>query len=58
MMNDVVAYGSCCACGCCVLVCPYNNIQYVEGRPQQAGKEDTPFDYCKISEEIGCDACA
>jgi coenzyme F420 hydrogenase subunit beta len=58
MMNDVVAYGSCCACGCCVLVCPYNNIQYVEGRPQQAGKEATPFDYCKISEEIGCDVCA
>jgi len=58
MMNEVVAYGSCCACGSCVLVCPYNTIQYVDARPKQVGKGDAPFDYCKMSEEIGCDVCA
>ena len=24
MMNEVVAFGSCCECGTCVLVCPHN----------------------------------
>jgi len=58
MMNEVVAYGSCCACGSCVLVCPYSTIQYIDARPKHVGKGDAPFDYCKVSEEIGCDICA
>lgn len=58
MMNEVVAYGSCCECGSCVLVCPHNVIDYVAGKPKQVAKESHPFDYCGISEGIGCDCCA
>ncbi len=58
MMNEVVAYGSCCECGSCVLVCPHNVIDYVENKPKQVAKATNPFDYCGISEGIGCDCCA
>ncbi|MFN2425755.1 MAG: Coenzyme F420 hydrogenase/dehydrogenase, beta subunit C-terminal domain [Candidatus Binatia bacterium] len=58
MMNDVVAYGSCCECGTCVLVCPHNVIEYVDGKPKQTAKESAAFDHCGISEGIGCDVCA
>jgi coenzyme F420 hydrogenase subunit beta len=58
MMNEVVAYGSCCECGTCVLVCPHNVIEYVGGKPKQVAKETAAFDYCGISEGIGCDVCA
>lgn len=58
MMNDVVSYGSCCECGTCVLVCPHNVIEYVDGKPKQTAKASADFDYCGISEGIGCDVCA
>ena len=58
MMNDVVAAGSCCECGTCVLVCPHNVIEYIDGKPQQTAKASAPFDYCGISEGVGCDVCA
>jgi coenzyme F420-reducing hydrogenase beta subunit len=58
MMNEVVAYGSCCECGTCVLVCPHNVIDYVDGKPKQVAKATAPFDACGISEGIGCDVCA
>src|SRR5438046_9182418 len=58
MMNEVVAYGSCCECGTCVLVCPHNVIDYIDGKPKQVAKASAPFDYCGISEGIGCDVCA
>jgi len=58
MMNEVVAYGSCCECGSCVLVCPHNVIDYIDGKPKQVAKASNPFDYCGISEGIGCDCCA
>jgi coenzyme F420 hydrogenase subunit beta len=58
MMNEVVAYGSCCECGSCVLVCPHNVIDYVDAKPKQVAKASNPFDYCGISEGIGCDVCA
>jgi coenzyme F420 hydrogenase subunit beta len=58
MMNEVVAYGSCCECGSCVLVCPHNVIDYVDHKPKQVAKASNPFDYCGISEGIGCDVCA
>ncbi|RMD85112.1 MAG: hypothetical protein D6815_02600 [Candidatus Dadabacteria bacterium] len=58
MMNDVVDYGSCCECGTCVLVCPHNVIEYIGGKPKQTAKASAPFDYCGISEGIGCDVCA
>jgi len=57
-MNDVVDFGSCCECGTCVLVCPHNVIEYVDGKPKQTAKASAPFDYCGISEGIGCDVCA
>lgn len=58
MMNDVVAYGSCCECGTCVLVCPHNVIEYVDSKPKQTAKASASFDFCGISEGIGCDVCA
>jgi coenzyme F420 hydrogenase subunit beta len=58
MMNEVVAYGSCCECGTCVLVCPHNVIDYIDGKPKQVAKATAAFDHCGISEGIGCDVCA
>jgi coenzyme F420 hydrogenase subunit beta len=58
MMNEVVAYGSCCECGSCVLVCPHNVIEYVNGKPMQTAKASAAHDFCGISEGIGCDVCA
>ncbi len=58
MMNEVVAYGSCCECGSCVLVCPHNVIDYVDGKPKQVAKTTAAFDHCGMSEGIGCDVCA
>ncbi|HZP41714.1 MAG TPA: Coenzyme F420 hydrogenase/dehydrogenase, beta subunit C-terminal domain [Candidatus Binatia bacterium] len=58
MMNEVVDFGSCCECGTCVLVCPHNVIDYVDGKPKQVAKATAAFDHCGISEGIGCDVCA
>jgi coenzyme F420 hydrogenase subunit beta len=58
MMNEVVAFGSCCECGTCVLVCPHNVIDYIDSKPKQVAKKDGVFDFCGISEGIGCDVCA
>lgn len=58
MMNDVVAAGRCCECAACVVVCPHNVIEYIEGKPKQTAKESAPFDYCGLSEGVGCDVCA
>ena len=58
MMNEVVQYGSCCECGSCVLVCPHNVIDYVDGKPKQVAKASAAHDFCGISEGIGCDVCA
>lgn len=58
MMNEVVQYGSCCECGSCVLVCPHNVIDYIAGKPKQVAKASAAFDYCGMSEGIGCDVCA
>lgn len=58
MMNEVVAFGSCCECGTCVLVCPHNVIDYVDGKPKQTAKATAAHDYCGISEGLGCDVCA
>ena len=58
MMNEVVAYGSCCECGSCVLVCPHNVIDYIESKPKQVAKATAAFDHCGISVGIGCDVCA
>lgn len=58
MMNLVVDAGTCCECGSCVLACPHNVIEYIAGKPKQTAKEDAAFDYCGISEGVGCDVCA
>lgn len=59
MMNDVVALGSCCGCSMCVVTCPYGVIKYdpVSMFPYVA-KPKGDFDFCPISEEVGCDVCA
>ncbi len=58
MMDDVVDFGSCCECGSCVLVCPHNVIEYIDSKPKQTAKASASFDFCGISEGIGCDVCA
>jgi coenzyme F420 hydrogenase subunit beta len=58
MMNEVVDFGSCCECGSCVLVCPHNVIDYIDGKPKQVAKASAAFDFCGMSEGIGCDVCA
>ncbi len=58
MMNDVVDAGSCCECGSCVLVCPHNVIEYIDAKPKQTAKAKADFDYCGVSEGVGCDVCA
>lgn len=58
MMNDVVEAGSCCECGSCVLVCPHNVIDYINNKPKQIAKAGNAFDFCGISEGVGCDVCA
>ncbi|MBD2859816.1 Coenzyme F420 hydrogenase/dehydrogenase, beta subunit C-terminal domain [Spongiibacter sp. KMU-158] len=58
MMNDVVDFGSCCECGACVQVCPHNVIEYIDNKPKQTAKADAAFDYCGVSEGVGCDVCA
>ena len=58
MMNEVVDAGACCACGACVLVCPHNVIEYMDGVPVQTAKSSAAFDFCGVSEGAGCDVCA
>lgn len=58
MMNFVVDAGTCCECGSCVLVCPHNVIEYIDGKPKQTAKASAAADYCGISEGVGCDVCA
>ena len=58
MMNDVVDAGSWCECGSCVLVCPHNVIEYIDNKPKQTAKASAEFDFCGISEGVGCDVCA
>ena len=41
-----------------MLVCPHNVIDYIDGKPKQVAKATAAFDYCGISEGIGCDVCA
>lgn len=57
-MNDVVAAGRCCECAACVVVCPHNVIEIVDGKPKQTAKDSAAFDYCGVSEGVGCDVCA
>lgn len=57
-MNDVVDAGTCCECGTCVVVCPHNVIEYIDGKPKQTAKESAAFDFCGVSEGAGCDVCA
>ena len=57
-MNDVVDAGTCCECGACVLACPHNVIEYIDGKPKQTAKESAAFDYRGVSEGAGCDVCA
>lgn len=57
-MNDVVDAGTCCECGTCVVACPHNVIEYIDGKPKQTAKESAAFDFCGVSEGAGCDVCA
>ena len=59
MMNEVVALGSCCGCSMCVVTCPYGVIKYDhDSMFPYVAKPKGDFDYCPISEEVGCDVCA
>lgn len=59
MMNQVVATGSCCGCSMCVVSCPYGVIKYDHNSTMPyIAKPILGFDYCPISENIGCDVCS
>lgn len=59
MMNEVVALGSCCGCSMCVVTCPYTVIKYDHpSMMPYVAKPKGDFDYCPISQQIGCDVCA
>ena len=59
MMNQVVAAGSCCGCSMCVVTCPYGVIKYDHNSTMPyVAKPMLGFDYCAISENIGCDVCS
>ncbi|MBI4228104.1 MAG: Coenzyme F420 hydrogenase/dehydrogenase, beta subunit C-terminal domain [Deltaproteobacteria bacterium] len=59
MMNDVVAAGSCSGCSMCVVTCPYGVIKYNHNSTiPYIAKPKGGFDYCPISETVGCDVCA
>jgi coenzyme F420 hydrogenase subunit beta len=59
MMNHVVAAGSCCGCSMCVVACPYGVIKYdYNSTKPYIAKPILGFDYCPISENIGCDVCS
>jgi coenzyme F420 hydrogenase subunit beta len=59
MMNNVVAAGSCCGCSLCVVTCPYGVIKYDHhSTSPYVAKPTRGFDYCPISENIGCDVCS
>ena len=59
MMNEVVALGSCCGCSMCVVTCPYGVIKYDhKSMFPYIAKPKGDFDFCPISEQIGCDVCA
>lgn len=59
MMHQVVAAGNCCGCSMCVVTCPYGVIKYDHNSTiPYIAKPIHGFDYCPISEEIGCDVCS
>ncbi len=45
----------CSGCGACVLVCPFNKLEYINGKPRQISGEES---LCPISEEGKCGLCA
>ncbi|MBI4300327.1 MAG: Coenzyme F420 hydrogenase/dehydrogenase, beta subunit C-terminal domain [Chloroflexi bacterium] len=57
MINEVVKKGTCSECGTCVVVCPYDVLQYEKGKPIQTVIASMP-DLCVVSETIDCDVCA
>ncbi len=59
MMNEVVDSGICSGCSMCVVTCPYSVIKYnPDTTMPYVSKPVRGFDYCSISENIGCDVCA
>jgi coenzyme F420 hydrogenase subunit beta len=59
MMNEVVNPGRCTGCSMCVVTCPYNVIKYNPNSTMPyVAKPMRGFDYCPISENVGCDVCA
>lgn len=73
LIDDIVHGGSCSECGACVVACPYDILQYVDGKPMawdarhregplpglaQAWLDPERSNFCPISENVGCDMCA
>lgn len=59
MMNEVVKTGICSGCSMCVVTCPYGVIKYNQNSTMPyVAKPMRGFDYCPISENVGCDVCA
>lgn len=58
LINDVIKAGRCSECAACVIVCPYNVLEYHESKPRRRPKDDLADDFCEVQDKLGCDICA
>ena len=58
LINDVIKAGRCSECAACVIVCPYNVLEYHESKPRRRPKDGLADDFCEVEHKLGCDVCA
>ena len=58
LINDVIKAGRCSECAACVIVCPYNVLEYHEHKPRRKPKDGVADDFCEVQDKLGCDICA
>lgn len=58
LVKEVISPGVCSGCAACVLVCPYNLLEYEGEKPQRKVSFSLPPDRCVIDERWGCGVCA
>jgi coenzyme F420 hydrogenase subunit beta len=56
LYEEIVATNVCSGCAGCVVVCPRDILDYVDGKPVQTHQESGPFD-CLFGQK-GCTVCA